>query len=139
MAASANPILADKGQRDPTIFCTGYKKPRFYLFTRSEPECVIFLPLSQKLNHVLGTTNPVSATYSTSGPLEKSRMLLLLRYRKSLGLRHLPTLRRYTRLWATYICVSSRNKRPKQWRILLLMREAATLRGSFSIVSFLNL
>ncbi|KAF8195425.1 hypothetical protein BJ912DRAFT_956939 [Pholiota molesta] len=38
MAASANPILADKGQRDPTLFCTGYKKPRFYLFTRSEPE-----------------------------------------------------------------------------------------------------
>lgn len=38
MAASANPILADKGQRDPTLICTGYKKPRFYLFTRSEPE-----------------------------------------------------------------------------------------------------
>jgi len=38
MAASANPILADKGQRDPTLVCTGYKKPRFYLFTRSEPE-----------------------------------------------------------------------------------------------------
>lgn len=40
MAASANPILADKGQRDPTLICTGYKKPRFYLFTRSEPEYV---------------------------------------------------------------------------------------------------
>ncbi|KAF9565737.1 peptidyl-prolyl cis-trans isomerase [Agrocybe pediades] len=38
MAASANPILADKGQRDPTLFCTGYKRSRFYLFTRSEPE-----------------------------------------------------------------------------------------------------
>ncbi|KAF8158121.1 peptidyl-prolyl cis-trans isomerase [Crassisporium funariophilum] len=38
MAASANPILAEKGQRDPTLFCSGYKKPRFYLFTRSEPE-----------------------------------------------------------------------------------------------------
>jgi peptidylprolyl isomerase domain and WD repeat-containing protein 1 len=48
MAASANPILADKGQRDPTLICTGYKKPRFYLFTRSEPEYVfplIFLQL----------------------------------------------------------------------------------------------
>ncbi|KAF5382738.1 hypothetical protein D9615_002870 [Tricholomella constricta] len=38
MAASANPILANKGQRDPTLFCTGYKRGRFYLFTRSEPE-----------------------------------------------------------------------------------------------------
>ena len=38
MAASANPILAEKAGRDPTLFCTGYKKARFYLFTRSEPE-----------------------------------------------------------------------------------------------------
>ncbi|KAJ6613299.1 peptidyl-prolyl cis-trans isomerase [Mycena sp. CBHHK59/15] len=38
MAASANPILANKGVRDPTLFCTGYKRQRFYLFTRSEPE-----------------------------------------------------------------------------------------------------
>jgi peptidylprolyl isomerase domain and WD repeat-containing protein 1 len=40
MAASANPILANKGSRDPTLFCTGYKRQRFYLFTRSEPEYV---------------------------------------------------------------------------------------------------
>ncbi|KAG9315709.1 hypothetical protein JVU11DRAFT_3356 [Chiua virens] len=38
MAASANPILANKGTRDPTLFCTGYKRQRFYMFTRSEPE-----------------------------------------------------------------------------------------------------
>ncbi|KAJ7600641.1 hypothetical protein C8J56DRAFT_1010469 [Mycena floridula] len=38
MAASANPILAGKGPRDPTLFCTGYKRSRFYMFTRSEPE-----------------------------------------------------------------------------------------------------
>ncbi|KAF9463062.1 hypothetical protein BDZ94DRAFT_1259976 [Collybia nuda] len=38
MAASANPILADKGQRDPSLFCSGYKRPRFYIFTREEPE-----------------------------------------------------------------------------------------------------
>ncbi|KAF9221560.1 hypothetical protein BS17DRAFT_737282 [Gyrodon lividus] len=38
MAASANPILANKGSRDPTLFCTGYKRQRIYLFTRSEPE-----------------------------------------------------------------------------------------------------
>ncbi|KAG6890621.1 hypothetical protein C0995_006597 [Termitomyces sp. Mi166 len=38
MAASANPILANKAQRDPTLFCTGFKRGRVYLFTRSEPE-----------------------------------------------------------------------------------------------------
>ncbi|KAL9711194.1 Peptidyl-prolyl cis-trans isomerase cyp15 [Leucoagaricus gongylophorus] len=38
MAASSNPILADKSQRDPILFCSGYKRQRFYMFTRSEPE-----------------------------------------------------------------------------------------------------
>ncbi|CEL62551.1 peptidylprolyl isomerase domain and WD repeat-containing protein 1 [Rhizoctonia solani AG-1 IB] len=38
MAASANPILANKEVRDPTLFCTAYKRPRFYMFTRDEPE-----------------------------------------------------------------------------------------------------
>ncbi|KAG6820714.1 hypothetical protein H0H93_012767 [Arthromyces matolae] len=38
MVTSANPILANKAQRDPTLFCTGFKRGRFYLFTRSEPE-----------------------------------------------------------------------------------------------------
>jgi peptidylprolyl isomerase domain and WD repeat-containing protein 1 len=40
MAASANPILADKAVRDPTLFCAGLKRQRFYMFTRSEPEYV---------------------------------------------------------------------------------------------------
>jgi len=38
MAASANPILATREERDPTLFCTAFKRPRFYMFTRSEPE-----------------------------------------------------------------------------------------------------
>ncbi|CAE6454009.1 unnamed protein product [Rhizoctonia solani] len=38
MAASANPILATKEERDPILFCTAYKRPRFYMFTREEPE-----------------------------------------------------------------------------------------------------
>lgn len=38
MAASANPLLAQKGSRDPTLFATSYKKQRFYIFSRSEPE-----------------------------------------------------------------------------------------------------
>ncbi|KAF6755822.1 peptidyl-prolyl cis-trans isomerase [Ephemerocybe angulata] len=38
MAASANPILSEKAQRDPTLACTGFKRNRFFLYTRSEPE-----------------------------------------------------------------------------------------------------
>ncbi|KAI0755044.1 peptidyl-prolyl cis-trans isomerase [Daedaleopsis nitida] len=37
-AASANPLLAEKSVRDPTLSCTGYKRQRFYMFTRGEPE-----------------------------------------------------------------------------------------------------
>ncbi|KAE9393172.1 peptidyl-prolyl cis-trans isomerase [Gymnopus androsaceus JB14] len=38
MAASANPLLADRQSRDPSLFTTGYKRQRFYIFTQSEPE-----------------------------------------------------------------------------------------------------
>ena len=41
MVASANPILAEKANRDPTLFGTGYKRQRFYMFTRNEPEFVL--------------------------------------------------------------------------------------------------
>lgn len=36
--ASANPLLAEKSIRDPTLVCSGHKRPRFYMFTRAEPE-----------------------------------------------------------------------------------------------------
>ena len=36
--ASANPLLAEKAVRDPTLVCTGHKRQRFYMFTRAEPE-----------------------------------------------------------------------------------------------------
>jgi peptidylprolyl isomerase domain and WD repeat-containing protein 1 len=38
MAVSANSILADKAVRDQTLFCTGLKRQRFYMFTCSGPE-----------------------------------------------------------------------------------------------------
>ncbi|EPQ54940.1 hypothetical protein GLOTRDRAFT_42869 [Gloeophyllum trabeum ATCC 11539] len=38
MAASDNPLLAEKASRDPTLVATGYKRQRFYIFSRSEPE-----------------------------------------------------------------------------------------------------
>ncbi|KAJ8872192.1 hypothetical protein PR048_025794 [Dryococelus australis] len=37
MEASENPTL-DSVQSDPTLFCTAFKKNRFYMFTRREPE-----------------------------------------------------------------------------------------------------
>ena len=37
MAASENPTLKDTETTDPTIFCTGHKKNRFYLFTNRDP------------------------------------------------------------------------------------------------------
>ncbi|KAL1956612.1 hypothetical protein VTO42DRAFT_6959 [Malbranchea cinnamomea] len=33
MAASANPLLQEAEERDPTLVCTGYAKVRFYMFT----------------------------------------------------------------------------------------------------------
>ena len=50
MAASANPILASKEARDPTLFCTGYKRQRFYMFTRTLPEYVFLIFSSSKLS-----------------------------------------------------------------------------------------
>ncbi|KAJ8329195.1 Peptidyl-prolyl cis-trans isomerase cyp15 [Batrachochytrium dendrobatidis] len=38
MAASNNPLVKDSEMTDPTLFCTAYKKPRFYSFTRREPD-----------------------------------------------------------------------------------------------------
>nr|XP_034189826.1 peptidylprolyl isomerase domain and WD repeat-containing protein 1 isoform X2 [Osmia lignaria] len=37
MEASENPTL-EMNRPDPTLFCTAYKKNRFYMFTRREPE-----------------------------------------------------------------------------------------------------
>jgi len=37
MRASDNPSL-DKLSCDPAVVCTGYKKNRFYLFSRREPD-----------------------------------------------------------------------------------------------------
>lgn len=37
-AASENPALREKDQRDPTLICTAYKRNRFFLFTHRDPE-----------------------------------------------------------------------------------------------------
>lgn len=39
LAASENPLLAArKEEQDPTLFCTAFKRARFYLFSRQEPD-----------------------------------------------------------------------------------------------------
>lgn len=39
LAASDNPLLAaEKDEPDPTLFCTAFKRARFYMFTRHEPD-----------------------------------------------------------------------------------------------------
>ncbi|KAK9763570.1 Peptidyl-prolyl cis-trans isomerase cyp15 [Basidiobolus ranarum] len=38
MAASDNPTVKDSETLDPTLFCTAYKRNRFYLFTRRDPD-----------------------------------------------------------------------------------------------------
>ncbi|WFD01568.1 peptidylprolyl isomerase [Malassezia obtusa] len=37
LAASDNPLL-QKQEHDPTLFCSAFKRARFYMFTRNEPE-----------------------------------------------------------------------------------------------------
>lgn len=38
MLASENPNIARDNEVDPTAFCTGFRKNRFYLFTKREPD-----------------------------------------------------------------------------------------------------
>ncbi|ORX83909.1 peptidyl-prolyl cis-trans isomerase cyp15 [Basidiobolus meristosporus CBS 931.73] len=38
MAASDNPTVKESETLDPTLFCTAYKRNRFYLFTRRDPD-----------------------------------------------------------------------------------------------------
>eukprot|EP00842_Homolaphlyctis_polyrhiza_P002781 jgi/Hompol1/3503/HPOL_006178-RA len=38
MVASDNPLYKDSETTDPTLFCTAYKKNRFYSLTRREPD-----------------------------------------------------------------------------------------------------
>jgi peptidylprolyl isomerase domain and WD repeat-containing protein 1 len=37
-AASANPLLEKQGVVDPTLFATGFRRGRFYMFTRVDPD-----------------------------------------------------------------------------------------------------
>ena len=38
MAASENPLIADAEAIDPILFCTAFRKPRFFMFTIDQEE-----------------------------------------------------------------------------------------------------
>ena len=38
MAASDNPLMRESESMDPTLFCTAYKRNRFFMFTKREPD-----------------------------------------------------------------------------------------------------
>ncbi|CAI2163147.1 3521_t:CDS:10 [Funneliformis geosporum] len=38
MAASDNPLVRESESMDPTLFCTAYKRNRFFMFTKREPD-----------------------------------------------------------------------------------------------------
>lgn len=135
-AASANPLLAEKAVRDPTLSCTAYKRQRFYMFTRSDPEYARFrLSLPSRADNATGTSQEI-VTSSTRGLPARSRLLRLLPL-PSKAVRHpLRTARRSTRRWETCISAFSPNRPRRRWRTSWVMRAADTSRASSSTVSF---
>ena len=71
MAASANPILQSKEQRDPTLFCTAFKRSRFYMFTRSEPECVLHPFLAVSISFVIVFINSLYLRRDAKGNTDR--------------------------------------------------------------------
>ena len=150
MAASANPILADKAVRDPTLFCTALKRQRFYMFTRSEPEYVPSLknpnfphPLFPPVFVDPGLTSPgsaervarnrataISSTSARRGKSSRSPLPRLPQRRRARQRSRRP--RRSTRRWATCTCGCSRSKLPRLWRTSWATRGAGTTTASSS-------
>lgn len=58
----------DFDQPDPTLFCTAYKRVRFYLFTRREPEeadeCAVAVPSPPSYTSGLFSPRPTPSTCS---------------------------------------------------------------------------
>ena len=127
MAASANPILAEKAVRVPTLFCTALKRQRFYMFMLSEPG---YAP------------SPTPYPFSVVDP-----SLQCLEIRRSRYLQRAPEVRRAidrrarqrshrprqsTRRWATCTCGCSRSKLTRLWRTSSGTHRAGTMTGSSS-------
>lgn len=140
MAASANPILAEKGQRDPTLFCTGFKRQRFYLFTRAEPEYEILLLFFFIILSLPPETTSLTTVTSLTSDLLVKKHQLLQPLSATGGLVHpLMQIRpQYTLHLGTCTCVYFLPKRRKPWKILLVMRGLVTSTTLYSTASYLS-
>ena len=81
MAASENPLLNKTVVRDPTLFCTAFKRSRFYLFSKIEPDSYVYssrLLIMLLLMHLYASTATPNATEmcSTRSLLEKKPLPL---------------------------------------------------------------
>jgi hypothetical protein len=149
MAASANPILADKAVRDPTLFCTGLKRQRFYMFTRSEPEYVLvhhlrwfffFFRVSFETLTLpcwvieIPVRNPGTEISSMSVRHGKSSRSPPPRQppHRLVRPRSRPPLRSIRR-WETCTYVSSRSRLPRRWKTSSGMRGVDTTMAYSSI------
>jgi hypothetical protein len=134
MAASSNPILAERAARDPTLFCTAYKKNRFYMFTRSEPEYIFSFILSY-ISLISCDIDLQTEMSSTNDLLVKSRLSLNRQTHHTTRVN--PDWRimlLYILRWGISIFGYSQIRHQRPWRILWDMRGADTSRGCCSIV-----
>ncbi|KAI9145218.1 peptidyl-prolyl cis-trans isomerase cyp15 [Paraphysoderma sedebokerense] len=77
MAASDNPAFKETETTDPTLFCTAYKRNRFFLFSRRGPDELedstapstgrdVFNEKPSREEQTVAATNPVKVTLGTS-------------------------------------------------------------------------
>ncbi|CAG8462800.1 19824_t:CDS:2 [Racocetra fulgida] len=50
MAASDNPLMKESEATDPTIFCTAFKRNRFFMFTQREPDALVIYIIFEKFD-----------------------------------------------------------------------------------------
>lgn len=139
MAASENPLLNKPIENDPILFCTAYKRSRFYLFGQSEPERQVKRTFNEPTSPALivSTVMPIARALTEMSIMndrrERSRLWLLWHLQSKgrgllISLSCIPTRE-------IFICVSSPTLRPKLSRTLWYMRERAIMTESFSTES----
>ncbi|KAJ3308521.1 Peptidylprolyl isomerase domain and WD repeat containing protein 1 [Boothiomyces sp. JEL0838] len=83
MAASENTVLRESEETDPTIFCTSYKKNRFYSFTRREPDSSatrdIFNERPTREEGIINQQNEIQQQHGTEAMIHTSYGDIILR------------------------------------------------------------
>jgi len=124
MAASENPLLAESEAEDPILFCTAFRKARFFMFTAGMEE----YPSVRKMRLMIVRRAIGMCT------MRDRREMIVLKLRRRLrrvGLRRL-----YIRLWEIFSLNCFLMLRRRQWRILLLLRRAGIMMERYSIELF---